>query len=318
MREDFGEPVNTLLDLQQGVIARYQLKDAAVLACIRRRVSARRWQAAYRGVYVDHNGNLTRAQRRWAVLLAAGPEAAWTGPTVLQLHGIRGWASAAVHVAVPHTHHGPAIAGGVVLRLRRLDCYLHGSRSPRQLRLPVAVLHTAAAAKSAADANAIVSGCVQQGKVSTVQLRTELQSLPRLPRRALIAECLLDVEGGAHSMNEIAFRQLVRRAGLPEPVLQIEVATPGRRARLDGGWPEAGIWFEIDGELHREAAAWINDLDRSNELAIAQGGTRLRWSGFMVRREPERVLDQLRRAFDREGDIPAYQPLGLPRPGSPG
>jgi hypothetical protein len=32
------------------------------------------------------------------------------------------------------------------------------------------------------------------------------------------------------------------------------VATERRRAYIDGGWPAYDVWFEVDGELHREAA----------------------------------------------------------------
>ncbi len=132
-------------------------------------------------------------------------------------------------------------------------------------------------------------------------LDDELAELPKLPRRAMIKETLLDLADGAQSVNEIAMLKLVRRAGLPVPKLQIPVATERRGAYIDGGWPDYDVWFEIDGELHREAATWADDLDRGNELAIDQGGTRLRWSGYVVRRRPERVIDQAVRALRKHG-----------------
>jgi very-short-patch-repair endonuclease len=295
--ENFGTAANALLKSQAGVLARRQIESPAILARILRRVNRGTWQAPWPGVYVDHNGPLTARQRRWSALLACGPAAAWAGPTVVELGGVTGFESAAVHIAVPHKLHGAGLSGIVVVRMRRLDDYLHGARNPRQLRLPVAVLHTAASAPTEADAHAVLCAAVQQGRVSVEQLRTEHHLLPRLPRRAMLHESLVDIDGGAQSLNEIAFRRLVRRAGLPEPTLQVQVAAENRNAIVDGGWPEADIWFEIDGELHREAATWVDDLDRANELAISQGGIRLRWSGFAVRRQPDHVVDQIKRAF---------------------
>jgi very-short-patch-repair endonuclease len=303
-REDFGKPVDSLLKVQGGVLARRQITSPAILARILRRVAGGSWQAPWPGLYVDHNGPLTARQRRWSALLACGPAAAWAGPTVIELGGITGHESDAVHIAVPHKMHGAGLDGVVVVRMRHLDDYVHAVRTPRQLRLPIAVLQTAAAALTEADAHAVLCASVQQGRVSVEQLSTELELLTRLRRRALLRESLIDIDGRAHSINEIAFRRLVRKARLPEPKLQVHVAAPNRKAIVDGGWPEADIWFEIDGELHRDVATWVDDLDRANELAISQGGIRLRWSGFAVRRQPEHVLDQIHRAFAAAGQQP--------------
>lgn len=297
MREGYEKATVAVLARQHGVIARTQLDEPAMLARIARRVRSGTWQAPAEGVYVDHNGPLTGPQRRWSALLACGPAAAWAGPTVLELHRLTGWESDRVHIAVPHGMHGADMPGVEVARMRALDDYLHPSRTPRQLRLPLAVLQTAGAAKTEADTHALLCAAVQQGRVAAHQLRADLEFLPRISGRALIRETLLDIEGGAHSVNEIAFRRLVRRAGLPAPSLQVHVATERRRTFVDGGWPDLGVWFEIDGELHREASTWADDLDRANELAIDQGGVRLRWPGFVVRRQQERVIDQIRRAF---------------------
>jgi hypothetical protein len=54
------------------------------------------------------------------------------------------------------------------------------------------------------------------------------------------------------------------------------------------------VAFEVDGAGHFEIASWLDDADRHNEVALGQpaGTTMLRWPGFVVRRQPDRVVDQ--------------------------
>jgi hypothetical protein len=160
-----------------------------------------------------------------------------------------------------------------------------------------AVVDAASLARTDDDAHAILTGAVQQRLIGSVPLGEALDRRPRLPRRQLISESLLDIADGCQSLNEIAFVRAIAKAGLPRPTLQIHAATARRRAYIDGGWPGYDVWFEIDGELHAEVSTWVDDLDRANELAIEQGGRRLRWPGFVVRRHPERAVDQARRAL---------------------
>jgi len=290
-----------LLAKQAGVVARWQVLDPATRARIDRRIGAGRWQSPYDGVYVNHNGPLTRLQRRWAAVLAAGRDAVLTEVSVLELAEVKGFESDAIHVAVPQHRHGPDLPGVHVRRVRKLERFVHPARTLPQVRLPYAALMCAAYAPTEDNAHVVLSAVVQQGFVRVVDLEEQLAMLPKLPRRALIGETLLDLADGAQSLNEVALLRLVKSARLPQPKLQIHVATERRGAYIDGGWPDFDVWFEVDGELHREAAQWADDLDRGNELAIEQGGTRLRWSGFVVRRRPERVVDQATRALTKRG-----------------
>jgi hypothetical protein len=293
-----------LLKEQDGVVGRWQTRDPATLARMERRLTAQKWQAPYIGVYVNHNGPLTAAQRRWAALLACGAGAVLTGQTVLEHDGIAGLTPAPPHVAVPYPKHGFDGREIRTTRVRQLGRFVHPAATPPQVRLEYAALVAASRAKTAEQAHAILTAVVQQNRLTVRHLQAQLDQLPKLPQRRLIAESLLDMADGAQSLNEIALLRLVRRGGFPEPRLQVHVASARRRAYIDGGWPAYGVWFEVDGELHREAATWADDLDRANELAIEQGGTRLRWSGFAVRRQPGRVADQATRALSAGGWSP--------------
>ena len=115
----------------------------------------------------------------------------------------------------------------------------------------------------------------------------------------MLLETLLDIDDGAQSLNEVAMLKLAGRYGLPRPQLQLQAATAVRRSRIDGGWPERDVYFEIDGTAHVEASKWADFADRHNEVALATppGSIHLRWPGFVVRRDPARVANQAARAL---------------------
>jgi hypothetical protein len=295
------EALAGLLQCQDSVVARWQISDPATISRIYRRLDAGRWQSPHPGVYVGQTGPLTRTQQLWVALLACGPGAALSRETAAELAGLGGFESQKIHVTMPRNRSGPRPAGVQPHRAKLIAPFVHPARAPRRFRVDHAALEVAAFAPADDRAHAVIAATVQQGLSTVAMLRDAVDQRPRLPRRALILESLLDIEGGAQSINEIAMLRLVRRAGLPLPKLQVRVATERRGAYIDGGWPDYDVWFEIDGELHREAARWADDLDRGNELAIEHGGTRLRWSGFVVRRRPERVVDQAARALRRRG-----------------
>ena len=63
--------------------------------------------------------------------------------------------------------------------------------------------------------------------------------------------------------------QLIRRAGLPDPVRQLEVVVASRRFRLDLAYPHLKIAIEIDGdEPHFGARATDNDRTRDGLLQL--------------------------------------------------
>jgi very-short-patch-repair endonuclease len=68
---------------------------------------------------------------------------------------------------------------------------------------------------------------------------------------------------------------------------------------LDAEWRRHDgrrVVAEIDGANHLEVRAWIDDQWRQNEIALADS-ILLRFPSTVVRNEPERVAEHLRRAL---------------------
>jgi hypothetical protein len=304
---DFDERAlaRTLSD-QAGVVTRRQV-PAKLWPRTRWALESGRWQRGHDGIFVNHAGAVTREQRIWIAVLGGGPDAAIAGPTAAELAGLTGFQRPTIHVVVPRKREGPSIDGVSYHRAREYADQVTPNLEPRRIALPFALIAMAAAAYSDLGAYHVLTAAVQQNLVRTRDLRKALATRRSLRRRAVILETLLDIDDGAQSFNEVAMLRLVKRHGLPLPLLQAVCATERRRSRLDGGWPDLDVYFEIDGVGHFEVAKWYDDADRQNEVALSvePGSTLLRWPGFVVRHEPERVVDQAMRALIRGGWTPS-------------
>lgn len=106
----------------------------------------------------------------------------------------------------------------------------------------------------------------------------------------------MERNGPTGSPAEIEMLRLMRRNGIPEPVLQWEVfGVSGSRYLVDFGWPDLMKGLEIDGALaHSGAEALERDLDRQNDL-LATGIELRRFTGRQLRRNPQAVIEQIRR-----------------------
>ncbi|NYE37419.1 hypothetical protein F4692_002552 [Nocardioides cavernae] len=66
--------VARLLRDQDGVVSRRQLVElGATRTDVRRLLARRELHVVHPGVFVDHNGAVTRRQREWAAVLACAP-----------------------------------------------------------------------------------------------------------------------------------------------------------------------------------------------------------------------------------------------------
>ena len=98
-----------------------------------------------------------------------------------------------------------------------------------------------------------------------------------MPGRAGIADLrrLADVRDGQgaipESVLETRFLRMLRAAKLPEPVLQHEIRSSGRRvARVDLAYPEQRVAIELDGyRFHSGRIAFDRDRRRQNEIVRA-------------------------------------------------
>jgi hypothetical protein len=189
----------------------------------------------------------------------------------------------------------PWVAVHRTTRLHTED--VHRVGSPPCTSFPRSFVDAAQWAGSDDGARAVVAAGFQQGKVTYDGIARVLDRMPRARRRALIRSTALDASGGAHSIAEIDFGRLCRRAGFPEPSRQVSRRdASGRQRYLDVLFEEYGLHVEIDGAQHTDPAHWWADQSRQNELWIP-GERILRFPAWAVRERPAEVLAQLRAAL---------------------
>ncbi|WP_433284597.1 DUF559 domain-containing protein [Micromonospora sp. CA-244673] len=279
--------------------ARRFLSDKAV----RHRVVSGRWRQVHRGIYVAHNGPVGRTQLRWVAALAAGPAAVLGGLTAAQAWGLRRYESPVVHLLLPARHQARSLPPWVRLHRTAVlpaEDVLAVGQPPRTM--PARSLVDAAQWASTDDqARAVIAAGFQQRLVGGDDVHRVLARLPRARRRELIRATASDATGGAHSLAELDFLSLVRRAGLPEPSRQvIRRDANGRRRYLDVWFAEWRVHVEIDGGQHLDPRTAWADMRRQNDL-WSSGDRILRFPAWAVRHNPTEVLTQLRTALRAAG-----------------
>ncbi|WP_232533737.1 DUF559 domain-containing protein [Plantactinospora sp. KBS50] len=294
-----------LLWMQEEVISRRQALRHLSPKALRHRLATGRWQVVSRGVYLAHSGAMTRRQRWWHGVLAAGAgrPAVLAGPSALEQLGLRGYGTPGVHVLIAAGRRDFAPAPGVVVhRTRRLpDGDIHRMGLPPCTMPARSVVDAAQWAPDDNRARAIVAASFQQRLLSGEELAEALARMPRARRRRLILETASDARDGAGSIAESDFLRLCRRAGLPEPDRQVRrLDAAGRRRYLDVYFDEWKLQVEIDGGQHREVGHWWADMRRQNDLWIS-GLRVLRFPAWAVRERPAEVLAQVRAALTAAG-----------------
>ncbi len=263
---------------------------------VRHRLATRAWQSPTRGVVVTHSGPIDRETRRLVVLAAAPSGSVLAGLTALEIAGLQNFASERVVIALPNGGRKPRSLTGVEAHQSihlGPDDVLH--RTPPRTTPARSVIDAASWTTSDRHARAIVISAIQQGLMSTHQIREALQRRPTQRRRGLVIESVLDAAGGIQSLPERDFEEARVRAGLSRPIRQRRVQGPGGRYYLDVWFELEQLAVEIHGIPHLSVQRWDADLFRANEIVI--GGDRtVTFSSYAVRHERDAVVDQLRRA----------------------
>lgn len=303
---DGPRPWQQLVDEQDGVLTRQQALHGGMSEDQWQwRLDSHRWQPLLPGVAVVHTGPVTLRQQSWAAVLIAGPGACLSGDSALVELGLDLGPLRVLPVAVPY---GRKVAprmlrpcDGPPVRVQPravsgLSALTRPVRRPPTVRGEVAVLHSAAWARSDRAAEWRIAACVQQRLVLPQELRRTLSRLPRLPRRQLVAAVLDDVEHGAHAASELDLLRFLRRWGLPRPDRLQRPVRLGRIRYLDAWWERQKVAAEMDGAHHRSAGAWDDDVLRANDVLVAgrqDGAVLLRFTSANLRHEAVRVAAQL-------------------------
>ncbi|MFI5486892.1 hypothetical protein ACIBXA_15800 [Micromonospora echinaurantiaca] len=300
---DDADELTWLLFRQDDVISLSQALRHLSRKAIRHRVATGRWRQVHRAVFVTHNGPVNADQFQWAAVLAAGPSAVLGGLTAAQAGGLRGFPRRVVHLLLPAAcRRGPLPPGVVAHRTTRLpseDVLAVGQ--PRRTMPARSIVDAAQWAATDDEARSIVAAAFQQRMVGGDEVHLVVERLPRIRRRRLILDTAADAAGGSHSLNELDFLRLVRRAGLPEPTRQqVRRDAAGRRRYLDAYFEEWQVHVEIDGSQHLDPAhAWA-DMRRQNDVWI-DGDRLLRFPAWALRAHPHDVIAQLRAALRAAG-----------------
>lgn len=292
-------------------------EEVGVLAPARAQARPELWRALRTGrwkrygrVVVMHNGPLTQEQLLWVSVLRSPSGVVLGGLTAALRRGLQLPAPDRPELLVPAAGPLPHLQGVDVRRTRLLTAAdVHPTAQPPQLRLPRAIVDRASRLARPDDVRALLCAGVQQRRVRPGDLREVVLRLGPVRHRGLLLRTLDDVEGGAHSVRELQFLRLLRRAGLPLPERQVLRRHAGGRHYLDAVWDHFALHVEIDGLGHLLVLSWSSDVDRSNELALtSRAEVRLRIPGFWLDERPAHVVDQVRRGLLRGGWIPARRP----------
>jgi hypothetical protein len=302
---DEADGLTRLLSVQESVISRSQALRFLTPKALRHLMESGRWHAVHRAVYVTHSGPVGRPQREWAAILAAGHarRAVLGGLSALARFGMRGYEDATVHVLLPTRYRDVDPPHGVVVHRTRFlpGQHVHTRGRPPSTMPGRSLVDAAQWATSDDRARAIVAAGFQQRLVGGDEILRVLDGMPRVRRHALIRATAEDARTGSHSIAEVDFLRLCRRAGLPAPTRQSVRRDPaGRRRYRDAYFEPWGVHVEIDGGQHLEVRAWWADMRRQNELWI--GGDRvLRFPAWAVRERPADVTEQVRAALTAAG-----------------
>jgi hypothetical protein len=289
-----------LAERQAGVVTRRALADAGIgKGHVAAAVQARRWRAVGRHVVVLHNGELSPRQQAWVAVLLPDKPAGLAGLSAASAAGLHGFEPDEVHVLVAHDTHVRTPAWIRVHESRRFrpDDLLVAGGPPRTS--PARSLIDAATwSARPRRACAILCAGVQQRVVRAERLISELGQAGPVRHVAIMREILGDISGGGHTLAEIDLGPLGVRAGLGAPRRQALRKEPSGKIRyVDAEFdlPDGStLIVEIDGAVHLQPASWWDDQWRQNELVIGRQAV-LRFPSLVLRLEPRRVVDQLRR-----------------------
>lgn len=237
----------------------------------RRRIEAGRWVRLHRGVFAVAGSVDDPLRMLWAAWLAVGPRAVISHLAALWLWGIP-----------PRPNlRAPELTVPATASLRRPGIVLHRTDDFASLRVNRRLgLNVTDAVRSMIDAASrlptwAVEDVYDKGiarKLFTPgQVLAGLDRNGRRPGAGAVRKVLLDQGVGAGrsaSFLEAKARRLFRRAGLPEPRMELVWGRDGQ-FRLDFTWVELGLVVEVDGwDCHSSDEAREGDLARRNHIVL--------------------------------------------------
>jgi hypothetical protein len=158
-------------------------------------------------VLVAHSGPLSRRQELWCAIEAVGPPAFLAGPTAAELDGLVGFPSGRIFIIVPPGREAGRRPGINVHRSTILDeADIQPHHLPPRTNIERSVLDMANWASSDETAREVLAAAVEQRLTTVGLLRATLERVGSPRRSALVTMALDDVEAGAYSAADFAYR----------------------------------------------------------------------------------------------------------------
>jgi hypothetical protein len=256
------------------------------------------WRLLLPGVYQACTGTPTPVQREIAALLYAGPRSVITGGSALRHYRLPAPRSDHIDVLVPLQAHRQGTADVRLHRTARLPELVDALPS-RRYALPYrAAADTARWLTSMREARAVIAGAVQNGACTVGQLTEELNAGP-VRDSALLRSVLSEVSAGVRSAPEAELRELIKRAGLPQPMLNPRLYLPDGTflGSPDVWWAEAGLAVEVDSKRwHLSPDDWERTMDRHSRFG-AHAIVTLHFTPHQLRADPASVIAAMRNAY---------------------
>lgn len=251
-------------------------------------LKGRAWRRLGPGVYVL----ASVPDSPWLQLAAARcrlPEGiAFAGLTSAWLHDLDVSPCSPIEVAVPPELGISARAG---LRLHRVpipDGDLVTRKGLPALRIQ-RTLADLAVSLPLVEAVVVADQALHAGLLTAAELSAQAAGLRGSRSGRRLRELAELADGAAESPMESRLRLLLVRAGLPRPLLQVELRDPGGAflGRPDLFYPEARLCIEFDGSTHRHSL--VDDNRRQNRLVQA-GYRLLRFTSADLLGSPDSIL----------------------------
>lgn len=284
--------IRSLAGEQHGVVARWQLVARGVAGhLITQRVKAGRLQVLHRGVYsVGPLRDPLEADT--AAVLACGSTAVLSHRSAATLWEILRPepGGGLLHVSIRRGHPAPAPS----IRLHRIPGLLTDETTSFEgipVTTPARTLLDLAASAILRELEQALARALREGRVQPHELATLLSRYRhRAGTRALRALLDRDIEPAlTRSKAEALFLELIRRARLPAPEINVRV----RGFEVDFLWRQARLIVEVDGYAFHSSQPMF-ERDRERDRVLMAGGFRvLRVTWRQLTRGPEALLAQL-------------------------
>jgi very-short-patch-repair endonuclease len=284
------EAIARLARRQQGAGTRAQLLGLGLgVGAIDDRVKSGRWRVLFRGVYLL---GPTTTPYTWdaAAVLACAPNAFLSHQSAGHPYGVLPYLPQPQSRHVTVVGRNPRQRRGIVVH--RAES-LHQSEVTRERGIPVttlarAILDLACVLDAGHLEQAIAEGFARN-RTSQTKLLSQLELRPGHRGAARLRAQLGGNPARTRSRAERRLLTAIRRAGLPEPTVNVRVGT----WEVDLLWLDRRVAVEVDGySSHSSPRAFKRDRRKTAELEDA-GFRVLRFSADQVRDEIDVVMDRI-------------------------